>query len=86
MAIDGVAPRAKMNQQRSRRFKTAKELEEYEEVEAEERSKLASKGMKMQSKKQRFDHNVITPGTGKDRRPHCAAPAAPHLSAARGSP
>ncbi|CAG9464207.1 unnamed protein product [Pedinophyceae sp. YPF-701] len=52
MAIDGVAPRAKMNQQRSRRFKSAKErLEAKQAAEA--------KGEKVSD----FDSNCITPGT-----------------------
>jgi 5'-3' exoribonuclease 1 len=55
LAVDGVAPRAKMNQQRSRRFRSAKEAE----VTAAEI--LARDGMVDTSN--RFDSNCITPGT-----------------------
>jgi 5'-3' exoribonuclease 1 len=50
MAIDGVAPRAKLNQQRSRRFRSAKDLAE------------ASKDID-RSSVHVFDSNCITPGT-----------------------
>ncbi|CED84832.1 exonuclease ii [Phaffia rhodozyma] len=55
MAVDGVAPRAKMNQQRSRRFRTAQEAKELEE-------KALRKGEEM-PKEPAFDSNCITPGT-----------------------
>ncbi|KAL0571703.1 exonuclease II Exo2 [Marasmius crinis-equi] len=55
MAVDGVAPRAKMNQQRSRRFRTAKEAKEV-------REKAEAKGEKLPDEKA-FDSNCITPGT-----------------------
>jgi 5'-3' exoribonuclease 1 len=54
MAVDGVAPRAKMNQQRSRRFRTAKEAREV-------REKAERKGEKLPEEKP-FDSNCITPG------------------------
>lgn len=54
MAVDGVAPRAKMNQQRSRRFRTAKEAREVKE-------KAEAKGEKLPDEKA-FDSNCITPG------------------------
>ncbi|KAI7933295.1 hypothetical protein MJO28_017740 [Puccinia striiformis f. sp. tritici] len=55
LAVDGVAPRAKMNQQRSRRFKTAKENQELIE-------KAIRKGEKLPDTTG-FDSNCITPGT-----------------------
>lgn len=65
MAVDGVAPRAKMNQQRSRRYRSAKEIEDKREEEANLREQWASQGKKLPPKKApTWDHNVITPGTG----------------------
>lgn len=55
MAVDGVAPRAKMNQQRSRRFRTAKEAEDT-------RNKAIKEGLEL-PKEDPFDSNCITPGT-----------------------
>ncbi|KAK2763075.1 hypothetical protein FQN54_009708 [Arachnomyces sp. PD_36] len=55
MAIDGVAPRAKMNQQRSRRFRTALDAEIAKE-------KAIKEGLEM-PKEDAFDSNCITPGT-----------------------
>ena len=64
MAIDGVAPRAKMNQQRSRRFRAAQEREEAQNAEDDFRANVLAAGMKPPDPKpESFDHNVITPGT-----------------------
>jgi hypothetical protein len=54
MAIDGVAPRAKMNQQRSRRFRTALDAEKA-------REKAIKEGVEI-PKEEPFDSNCITPG------------------------
>lgn len=51
MAIDGVAPRAKLNQQRSRRFRSAKDMAE------------STKEYDEATKQEIFDSNCITPGT-----------------------
>ena len=55
LAVDGVAPRAKMNQQRSRRFRSSKEAEE-----------LAARVLARDGalpERAAFDSNCITPGT-----------------------
>ena len=54
MAIDGVAPRAKMNQQRSRRFRTARDAKE-QRAQAERRGEVLPED-------KAFDSNCITPG------------------------
>lgn len=60
LAIDGVAPRAKMNQQRSRRFRTAQEAKEGLQ-------KAISRGEEIPASPP-FDSNCITPGTAFMRK------------------
>eukprot|EP00462_Mataza_sp_D1_P018545 CAMPEP_0175137042 /NCGR_PEP_ID=MMETSP0087-20121206/9601_1 /TAXON_ID=136419 /ORGANISM="Unknown Unknown, Strain D1" /LENGTH=1555 /DNA_ID=CAMNT_0016419845 /DNA_START=44 /DNA_END=4711 /DNA_ORIENTATION=- len=54
MAIDGTAPRAKMNQQRQRRFRSAQDAKEA-------RAQAVARGEKVPETY--FDSNCITPGT-----------------------
>lgn len=72
MAIDGVAPRAKLNQQRSRRFRSAKDLAETKaELELKQRQSRGKQGSNNDDTNELsqgkgvevFDSNCITPGT-----------------------
>ncbi|KHN99275.1 5'-3' exoribonuclease 2 [Metarhizium album ARSEF 1941] len=72
IAVDGVAPRAKMNQQRSRRFRSAQDAKEKEEnkkellklVKQQNGGVLPSDHIESATKKV-FDNNSITPAWAK---------------------
>jgi 5'-3' exoribonuclease 1 len=63
MAIDGVAPRAKLNQQRSRRFRSAKDMAEAADEKRRDKGAASASSSDQLGDKGIFDSNCITPGT-----------------------
>ena len=67
MAVDGPAPRAKMNQQRARRFRSAQEAGDKSAAMQAKRAELLARGKLLpppsEAEANPFDSNCITPGT-----------------------
>ena len=70
LCVDGVAPRAKMNQQRSRRFRSVQEAKEKDEDKEKLIQMLKSQNgeewweeRRQEMSKKTWDSNAITPGT-----------------------
>lgn len=69
--VDGVAPRAKMNQQRARRFRAAQEAKENDQKKEDLHKMLAQQHVTKTGEQlireevvqKTWDSNVITPGT-----------------------
>lgn len=62
MAVDGVAPRAKMNQQRSRRFRAGRDRTKKLKTLSEKTGQTLTETIE-----QHFDTNSITPGKNYER-------------------